>query len=366
LPISLPGVSSWSGFDWAYYLVQRSVTADRVQPHTFYLYYNGVYKTTNGGKSWHQVSGSVAPFAFNSSIQSVPGKAGNLFFTSGIQEGGTNPPAWAGFYNSSDGGKTWTAIPNVLEVIAFGFGAPATGETHPTLYIVGYVNNVYGVWQSASLAKGWSQIGTIPIGELDQITAISGDPDTGNVYVGFAGGGYAYLPAVAVGGAARGCGDAAGEDQPLAGGGSETPCARAQGCCHRPRKPLAGLMHYTIVHRPIRGSASLRPSGWDEADAAASNHSAGAWANAGGVFDTVSDTVWKVAGLRGRGGTAGSNGAGVFKGDCRGCRCGSASAAGGARIGQLGVWLFLHATCGRATEHSKLRLLGWRGEITGV
>jgi hypothetical protein len=39
-------------------------------------------------------------------------------------------------------------------------------------------------------------IGTFPTGELDRIDAISGDPNHfGQVYVGFAGGGYAYLPA---------------------------------------------------------------------------------------------------------------------------------------------------------------------------
>ena len=41
IPITLPGVSSWSNFDWAYYLDARTVTADRVLPNTFYLYYAG-------------------------------------------------------------------------------------------------------------------------------------------------------------------------------------------------------------------------------------------------------------------------------------------------------------------------------------
>ena len=44
--------------------------------------------------------------------------------------------------------------------------------------------------------RAWTQIGTQPTGELDQITAISGDPNVfGQVYVGFNGGGYAYLSA---------------------------------------------------------------------------------------------------------------------------------------------------------------------------
>ena len=56
-PVTLPGVSSWSNFEGPYYLDERSTTADRVSPNTFYLYYpgNGVYKSTNGGVSWTQV-----------------------------------------------------------------------------------------------------------------------------------------------------------------------------------------------------------------------------------------------------------------------------------------------------------------------
>ena len=34
-PITLPGVTSWSGFDYAYYFDTRTVTADRVLAKTF-------------------------------------------------------------------------------------------------------------------------------------------------------------------------------------------------------------------------------------------------------------------------------------------------------------------------------------------
>ena len=54
--ITLPGVSSWSGFDFSYNLDARTVTADRVLPNTFYLYFagKGVYETTNGGCRGHK------------------------------------------------------------------------------------------------------------------------------------------------------------------------------------------------------------------------------------------------------------------------------------------------------------------------
>jgi hypothetical protein len=204
-PVVLPGVTNWQDFDFAYYLDKRTVTADRVLPDTFYMYYvstsnqnsSGVYKSSDGGATWTQVHvGEISLFsASNSRIETVPGEAGNLFFTGGPQ-GVPTHPAGEPFYQSTDGGVTWTAIPNVLEVTTFGFGAPVTPGGYPSVYIVGYVNNVYGIWQSNDDAKSWTQIGDYPAGSLDQIRTIAGDPNIyGQVYVGFQGSGYAYLPA---------------------------------------------------------------------------------------------------------------------------------------------------------------------------
>ncbi len=195
-PITLPGVSNWSNFDLAYYLDIRTVTADRVLPNTFYLYDQGVYETTNGGVTWTEVHGQVSASNGDLQIQSVPGEAGNLFFSGGYMYGS----APVGFYQSTNQGATWTAVANVQGVTAFGFGAPAPGQSYPSIYIVGDVNNVYGIWQSNDDAHSWVQIGTYPNSSIASITTISGDPNTyGQVYVGFSGDGFAYLPAAAVG-----------------------------------------------------------------------------------------------------------------------------------------------------------------------
>ena len=201
-PVVLPGVSDWSEFDYAYYLDRRTVTADRVLSNTFYMYYlgttnTGVYRSTDGGASWAEVfAGQISPSSgFNAQIQSVPGEAGNLFFTGGPQDGSGLHEK---FFQSADGGVTWNAVPNVTEVSCFGFGKSATLGGYPSIYVVGFVNGVYGVWQSNNDAKSWTQIGQWPVGELSNIKTISGDPNTyGQVYVGFAGTGYAYLPAIA-------------------------------------------------------------------------------------------------------------------------------------------------------------------------
>ena len=67
------------------------------------------------------------------------------------------------------------------------------GQSYPSMYIVGWVNNVDGVWGvPRTNAQSWTQLGTYPLNSLDHITTISGDPNIyGQVYIGFQGSGYA-------------------------------------------------------------------------------------------------------------------------------------------------------------------------------
>ena len=127
-------------------------------------------------------------------MKAVPGEAGELYFTSGPQSGdGTSSPLSESFYRSLDGGATWTAIPNVLEVYSFGFGKAAPGTTTPAIYIVGFINSKYGIYQSDDNASTWTQIGYWPAATLDAVRTVSGDMNAyGRVYIGFGGSGYIY------------------------------------------------------------------------------------------------------------------------------------------------------------------------------
>jgi hypothetical protein len=197
-PISIFGVGTIgeTGWGWAYYLRRHIVAADRVAAGTFYIYnyLGGLFRSTDGGANWTLVySGHIAPWSnFNAQLRSVPGRAGHLFFTSGPQGNpGDAHPAANPFVRSTNGGETWTAVPNVLEVRAFGFGA--TVRAYPTIFIVGWVNRVYGIWQSDDNGQSWVKIGVFPLDSLDNVTTIEGDKNmAGKVYIGFGGSGYAY------------------------------------------------------------------------------------------------------------------------------------------------------------------------------
>jgi hypothetical protein len=198
--VSLPGVPTTgeTGWGWAYYLRRHIVAADRVTVGTFYAYnyLTGLYRSTNGGANWSLVySGQIAPWStFNAMLRSVPGQAGHLFFTSGQQGNFGDPnPAPNPLMRSTNGGLTWTAVRNVLEVYAFGFGKEPAGGSYPAIFIAGWVNNVWGIWRSDDNAQTWTQIGNFLLGSLDQVVTIDGDKNVyGTVYVGFSGSGYAY------------------------------------------------------------------------------------------------------------------------------------------------------------------------------
>jgi hypothetical protein len=197
-------------------------------------------------------------------MQTVPGEAGNLFYSPGI----TDMPNDL-FYHSTNAGSTWSAVAHVGAAYAFGFGAAAPGHRYPAIYMAGWlyttsstsatigtgsftftvgngfhftagspVNitngpfrnspqlngtitsynsatgslvaniastigsgrysswtvSVYGIWRSIDQADTWTQLGPWPMNSMDGVKTITGDPNIyGQVYVGFAGSGYAYL-----------------------------------------------------------------------------------------------------------------------------------------------------------------------------
>lgn len=180
-------------------LRRHILTADRVNIGTYYAFNtnDGVYRSTNGGASWTLVS-STSPSSFtnwNAKMRAVPNKAGELFYTGGSEGSPTDTHPYLNdpFTHSTNGGATWVAVPNVYEVQDFGFGKPAAGTTTPAIYIAGWVNSQYGIYESDDDASTWTQIGLWPTESLNNVVAISGDMNIyGRVYVGLGGQGWVY------------------------------------------------------------------------------------------------------------------------------------------------------------------------------
>jgi hypothetical protein len=201
-PISFPGSppNSWLG---QYYYKHFALAADWVNVGTLYAYdTNGsgtgaLFRSTTGcAGTWTNIhSGCISSNCLwdgiNSQLEAVPGKASTLLFTSGYQSNsipGPNP-----FYRSTNGGATWTALPNIFTAGTFGFGAPKPGGSgDASIIFAGWLSGTYGIYLSADNAATWSFINPWFI-TTNGISSLRGDPDVyGRVYAGLYGGGYAY------------------------------------------------------------------------------------------------------------------------------------------------------------------------------
>lgn len=197
--VSLPGETlPFTGSHAALYLHRKTLVADPVAPATFYWWHSGdgdnkalkgLWKTDDGGEHWQRVfTDDIAPHHDKSAkLRAVPERAGHLYFTSGVYG-----PFDSRLRRSVDGGRHWQALPiDWVEDIAF--GRPAPGRDYPTVFVAGRINGQYGIWRSIDGTASWQGIGRFPVGSLDQVTVMAGDPDVfGRVYLGFKGSGWAY------------------------------------------------------------------------------------------------------------------------------------------------------------------------------
>ncbi|MGB9115097.1 peptidoglycan-binding protein [Bradyrhizobium sp.] len=144
--VNLPGVSSYGSLVGAFQDAQV-IAADRVLANTFYLLDRGtgLFKTTDGGATWTLVNTSVntldpSYLTGSAKFESTPGVAGDLWLASGPNGNAGDQGNYGSLLHSTDGGMTWTAIPNIVEPYAVGFGAPAPGQSYPAVYTVGWLN----------------------------------------------------------------------------------------------------------------------------------------------------------------------------------------------------------------------------------
>jgi len=179
------------------FLQRKTLTSDGLRPGVFYLAFGdidgdlsfaGLWHSEDGGANWRQLfKGEIAPNSgYAAKLRAVPGRAGDLFFTSAVGGDGDT-----GLRRSKDGGQSWAIIRDVNHVDDIAFGKPAPGSDLMTIFVSGRVQGQYGLWRSTDDAQTWTKVGTFPVGSLDQVTVLGADRDHfGRVYVGYLGSGF--------------------------------------------------------------------------------------------------------------------------------------------------------------------------------
>lgn len=214
---SVPAYTTNHGATWTYTNLPavaegRSyrMAADRKNPNRVYAYESGggwwgpapkFYFSTDGGQTFavstqFSAAGARAEFVSNSSLAVNPNAEGDVWVADGHS-----------VFHSLDGGATWTKLnvtgsiwgshpttewPEVYGATALALGkAPASASYSASVYLVGVINNVWGVYRSDNGGGSWTRVNDDK-NQFGGIGPIAADQNiAGRVYVG--GGGRGVL-----------------------------------------------------------------------------------------------------------------------------------------------------------------------------
>lgn len=181
--------------------VGTALAADRVTAGSFCAFDGSqqFWFSSNNGATFAKTAATVDGFVNLSFLKSVPGNAGHYFYTSGDQGGrpGTNK-----FWKSTNSCTSFASLNNnLVSVFVFGFGAVQPGgATYPTIYAIGYLSGVYGLYQSVDGGTTYTLVNipsnqqSYPENTFDGIVDLAGDPDVyGRINVGMRGSGGGYI-----------------------------------------------------------------------------------------------------------------------------------------------------------------------------
>lgn len=165
---------------WTY---NQSLASDRVDGETFYFYQAGnFFVTANGGKIWEKTT-SFANQPEWHRVKAAPGMKHEVWISLGVD----------GLYHSGNAGKSFQKLPNVKEAYLFGFGKNAPGAKNPTIFLMGKIEGVSGLFRSNDMGNIWVKIDDESNRMGNEPRCIEGDRQVyGRVYLGTGGSGIFY------------------------------------------------------------------------------------------------------------------------------------------------------------------------------
>ena len=163
---------------------QAKVRSDRVTANRYYGFSAGRFYVSTNGTSFVATVTSGLPAA--GKIVPVYNRASDIWLVS-------PDAATGGAWHSTDGGNTFTKLSTIVLADAIGFGAPATGQPYPAIYLAGKIGSVRGFYRSTDGGATWTQINDSAHQWYSSGYVITGDPNLfGRVYIATNGRGIIY------------------------------------------------------------------------------------------------------------------------------------------------------------------------------
>ncbi|GGW94428.1 cellulose binding domain-containing protein [Streptomyces lomondensis] len=164
------------------------VESDRVDPRTFYGFKSGkFYVSTDGGATFKESPATGLPSGDSVRFKALPGGKGDIWLAGGAPDGAY------GLWHSTDGGTSFTKLPNVEQADTVGFGKAAPGASYQTLYTSAKIGGVRGIFRSTDKGASWTRVNDDAHQWGWTGAAITGDPRVyGRVYVSTNGRGVIY------------------------------------------------------------------------------------------------------------------------------------------------------------------------------
>jgi hypothetical protein len=128
----------------------QPLTGDKNNPGNFYMYKcnkpdwtSAIFHSTNKGDSFTTKTQSAIPCAGEVNLKVNPTTANQLWLSTINADVNNRLLRY-----SSDSGTTFNTISGISGVRQFGFGKSAPGKTNPTLFVIGVVNGIEGLYKS--------------------------------------------------------------------------------------------------------------------------------------------------------------------------------------------------------------------------
>ncbi len=170
--------------------LNQPLSSDKVNGSKFYLYKEGkLHVSLDGGANWSPTPAVLPKLDMDwatgtwSTIKAAPGIEGEVWASFNTM----------GLYRSRDSGQSFNQLENIQQAVNFGFGKNPPGQTNPTVFVYGKVNNTDGIFRSDNMGKTWLKIDVPgqPIGK--GALYVEGDRKVyGRVYIGTGGRGIYY------------------------------------------------------------------------------------------------------------------------------------------------------------------------------